>query len=71
MPLSNRCVERLAAAGLVIVAFVQQPLVEGDARLRERALVALQTLLRIDPVERTGDVGDLPVLRRSSDCAAR
>jgi hypothetical protein len=41
---------------------VQQALVVLDARLGQRALVAGKPLLRVDPVERTGDVGDAPVL---------
>ena len=63
MPLPNRSIERPAAARLVVVTFVQQPLVEGHARLRKRALVALQALPRVGPVEWAGDIGDLPVLR--------
>ena len=51
-------VQRVLAARLVVVAFVQQALVELDARLGQRALVAGEALLRVHPVERTGDVGD-------------
>ena len=60
--LVEQVVQRLAAAGLVVVTLVQQARVERDAGLGERALVTLQALLRVDPVERAGDVRDLPVL---------
>jgi hypothetical protein len=54
--------QRVLAAGLVVVALVQQPLVELHARLFERALVPGQALLGVHPVERTRDVGDALVL---------
>ena len=50
--------ERVAAARLVVVAFMQQSLVERHPRFGERTLVTLQALLRVDEVERTGDVCD-------------
>src|SRR6185295_1875099 len=56
-------IERTAAGRLVIVAFVQQPLVEGHLRFGERTLVALQALLGVGPVEWAGDIRDLAVLR--------
>ena len=65
-------VQRVLAAGLVIVAFVQQAIVELDARLGQRSLVAGEALLRVHPVERTGNVRDAFVFAlAAATCVAR
>ena len=71
MSLAKQRIQRVLAAGLVVVALVQQPLVEFHARLGQRALVSGETLLGIHPVERTRDVGDALVFALEQRLVAR